>query len=1075
MKTEKSNKLRGTVLFTVVAVMALLIIFLTGTLALATASSNRAHKSYSSSQASYTAKTAISGFTEAMTRDKNVAQTVVSLGVDSNPSVIHPEVRINSSPGGSADRTVGLIGYWDTNGKWQDNQITVEKISSDEYYYDLTVGSENYGKWVKVDLVKVTATARVGKEESTVTAYIKKKPESKNVDNPTVPTGIKGFNTCGDASFSNGGRFTGGLGIGLKEGVKHEYILHNACEVDTTLTFINGDVRAGTDGFNIDVHEPDTGERPVSETIIKGNFYVANGSSKPMVELNYQMHNDYRQQQIPYLYVDGVLSFGSQCTLVAASSAAYKQPYNIFVGTLWARANDYRVDSGDLYMMDEYTGDAVDVYEDTYVGQGGYYDQVKQQYIQYGPVENVAMGDNYLGNTSGSYLYKWTNSVYNKTKNQNETYGGSIYCNGRLHLSNINKIEGDVRVNGDCWIDGGVTVTGDVVVGGTLYVNNNLTARRVYCDNVVTSNGTGSAVNETFTVVDNILHIPDQLKKYGNNLTELSAYLVNFDRRNFFEWDPSAHRDSSGKMMLINGNEAGDAYVLYYYWKDEYAPGMKVYMHKETNDYKYIYADETFEDESYEYIGEVDDYLNGLLESESFLRDDVTTKIVEKFLDKPIYSSELPRVDGQIRTWYNVMPQYIGDDENGKPLFRSTSVKTDYEKGYYIVENNPEHEFITELPWYTLKSYTGADTEIRVNDAQTIYSDLEPHNIVDENYVRKAATPSADAHIEGNIYKYNAYGEPAYPVSMERDAIYTSDKKKTTKIVRTLTEVRQDMNLDNLDKAYPDDVPSDYKDEAEVVAWDSGTVMNATKADGTAYKWDNGKIVDSCTIKGDIKGKQITIDPQGQTIWVILDGVTMSGLGGVYSDIIVDLEQTDENGNKFEAGKVCFLIKGTLWLSDKNSIVNKKITTNNYAFDYTEDWGMEFYGTKGDADKGIAASVIRLDDSSTITGAFRCPYTDFACTKNGKWSVKYTDEYNVDWSKKGGGQTRGQDLTSGKPPIIGNALFHDVLQGEGLGMNEFGMYYTQCGQGGSAIGTQTNKTQVKTDVGIFDVLYFSGV
>ena len=60
MKTEKNNKLRGTVLFTVVAVMALLIIFLTGTLALATASSNRAHKSYSSSQASYTAKTAIS-------------------------------------------------------------------------------------------------------------------------------------------------------------------------------------------------------------------------------------------------------------------------------------------------------------------------------------------------------------------------------------------------------------------------------------------------------------------------------------------------------------------------------------------------------------------------------------------------------------------------------------------------------------------------------------------------------------------------------------------------------------------------------------------------------------------------------------------------------------------------------------------------------------------------------------------------------------------------------------------------------------------------------------------------------
>ena len=101
MKTEKSNKLRGTVLFTVVCVMALLIIFLTGTLALATASSNRAHKSYSSSQANYTAKTAITGFTRALSTQKNVRDVIVNLGVDSNPAVIHPEIKITSGGSGA--------------------------------------------------------------------------------------------------------------------------------------------------------------------------------------------------------------------------------------------------------------------------------------------------------------------------------------------------------------------------------------------------------------------------------------------------------------------------------------------------------------------------------------------------------------------------------------------------------------------------------------------------------------------------------------------------------------------------------------------------------------------------------------------------------------------------------------------------------------------------------------------------------------------------------------------------------------------------------------------------------------
>ena len=74
--TEKRKTVRGSVLFTTVSVMALLIIFLSGALALASSANNRAHKSYSSSQASYNARAAIDSFMQAMQSDAGVAAAV---------------------------------------------------------------------------------------------------------------------------------------------------------------------------------------------------------------------------------------------------------------------------------------------------------------------------------------------------------------------------------------------------------------------------------------------------------------------------------------------------------------------------------------------------------------------------------------------------------------------------------------------------------------------------------------------------------------------------------------------------------------------------------------------------------------------------------------------------------------------------------------------------------------------------------------------------------------------------------------------------------------------------------------
>ena len=76
---KKNNKVKGSILFTVVSVMAILIIFLMGTLVLATSASNRAHRTYSTSQTQYTARTAIDSILEAFSSSDDFAEAICNL------------------------------------------------------------------------------------------------------------------------------------------------------------------------------------------------------------------------------------------------------------------------------------------------------------------------------------------------------------------------------------------------------------------------------------------------------------------------------------------------------------------------------------------------------------------------------------------------------------------------------------------------------------------------------------------------------------------------------------------------------------------------------------------------------------------------------------------------------------------------------------------------------------------------------------------------------------------------------------------------------------------------------------
>lgn len=448
MKTEKKKTLRGSVLFTVVCVMALLIIFLTGTLALASAAGNRAHKSYSTSQANYTARAAIDSFTTAMSRDLGLEAAVESLSSGGQTSM-HPKVVIN-------DKTLGEVGYFNGN-TWVPDRIEVAAVPGSESYAYFKKNDSEPPSWNKTDLVRVTATCKVGREFETVTAYIRKTPASRA---PNNPGGINGLQEAGGNHFPNGAVITGGLGVGISNDDQSEtFHTHNKSNVETTLTYVNGSLSSATSGYKFWVKKPQDDSKatkPYSQTVIDGNLSFTNNSG---FYLDYEMPGAYTQKDVPYLFVNqalcGPTSSGVEVVNVDARVKNAVPPFNIFAGTM--KFNGPITMYADLYLMDTKDGSSYDVIGYDNQGRNASYDMTVQK------------GVNYFGgqNGSGNKLYAWTRSVVQKQDTQFNSAGGSIYCKGDLNLRQAT-IYGDVRVEGNCTVQDGVTIYGNLVVGGNL-------------------------------------------------------------------------------------------------------------------------------------------------------------------------------------------------------------------------------------------------------------------------------------------------------------------------------------------------------------------------------------------------------------------------------------------------------------------------------------------------------------------------------------------------------------------------------------------------------------------------------
>lgn len=443
---EKKGKVGGSVLFTVIVVMMVLVVFLMGTLGLASAANKRAQNSYTSSQAQYTARMAVESVLAAMQNDADVAERVYRLRAN---TPINVDI--------STDRlaTAGTTG--DAYGRIQ--SCTIENIGKDYYYVD--------DKWDGRDIIKITATVQLGTQDSTVSAYILKKEDpGKGLITPSGGGG--GLVTAGDASFGTKVSVFGGAGINLgnrwrnldpadaHRGYSFDGSANFSSQDTTSLQWeapyvVNGSFTA--DGSGAALVFPKLG----SGFTFWGNFnfnnQIAITSGNPAV-LNAGSSAALNYTDIPYIYVEKTLSITNGAKGVNVN---HQIPLNILCGNTCIITTDPIY--ANLYMMNDNTPDSEKV--------------EKQVYWPEFKIEKYA---NYINFNQGSLLSNWTYQLINGVDNPTEHVGGSIYAQDELCIDADNQkgvVEGNLVVDDDLLISTQeFVVEGDLVVKGKLKITN---------------------------------------------------------------------------------------------------------------------------------------------------------------------------------------------------------------------------------------------------------------------------------------------------------------------------------------------------------------------------------------------------------------------------------------------------------------------------------------------------------------------------------------------------------------------------------------------------------------------------
>lgn len=1065
MKKREKRNLQGTVLFTTVFVMALLILFLVGTLTLASASNNRAHKSYSTSQASYTARATIENFTKAMVREPGVAAAVYRLS-ETPGSVIYPSVVID-------DPTIGSIGCYDTAGNWNEGVISVESVDGEDFVYmdneghvygDVNMDTSK-ASWVKLARVKISTTVRVGREEETVVAYLNKLDDKTKNFTSSAPQ-VKGIQLVGNQRFPTGQNVTGGLGVALGD-VTGEQVnaIRNPMDIDTTLTFVNSDLVWKTTGAVINVLKPDLHDAngnpiaptlPYSQTVVNGNLCVSNNE---FVNINYEMPSNYNSgdwtnKQVPYVYVDGALV--GESSFHINDKGKNGAPFNLFAGTLDLEGVAFEMQSTNLYLMDKYVDDTktYSVYKDyNFDSSSGS-----------GTPKTVIKGDNKLGMSVDGKLGKWAYSVANGTNTSSFDVGGNIYCKGNLTIGQVS-VAGDVRVEGDLNISqtGNFQVNGRLIVGGTINgATDQNGVSKIKCDHIYSTGGLGKSdytqggIKVDDYISQNSGETPVDTDSNGNVTREnffvpagkvdpfaLEEVAPNaYGAIEYFKWIPQDHLNADGQPVDAFGNAdlEDTTSTLYYYWNDNFQQGMfsDETINKFVNNEEFShmsYEDAVNDLEFADMKGYLVDspYVYGAIDSERSVPFNPYDGSSDHYFgtprvreDRTIYTCGSPAAEGET--------YYYNSDEG--QIWTQSYIDTLDEVEEHYIRAKIDGTRSTEWSQYKYVHYIGGDPNNFEEDNEPETKTTAPPVTAPpaSTTTTVAGTTAAPIQVIGNL---PADVQEIYPSDMQREKIYGYYDGKgdfcvepATKIITNVSEARHALGLNSDGTINPASYPTSFPNAPTTQAyvdWQRNPEV-----------FEGDVITKECVISGTLN-ETIHIKPNGGKMYIVLDNLTING----ENEIIVDT-------NGPESGNVYFIVKGKLFMA-KGAIRPSSYHEGMPPFDYTKDWGIIYYGMQD--------STIEMQNDCLVVGSFKMPATKFIQNVEGKKiKVTYTDEM-------------GRQFTAGEnimyPSLVGNAIFADMSA-----QNNFVNFYTAAGaNSGSDIGVGT---PIQTSAGTYTLIYLLG-
>jgi Tfp pilus assembly protein PilX len=444
-KSVAPRKVKGTVLFTVVCVMLILVVFLMGALALAATANNRAMKNYSEAQTQATAKAGVNALISAMQNDKSVALAAQNLKAAGDKIDIELDPSTNTA-----------IQFINTE---FDGTKYVEKDSNDRLGRITDAQIEYYGKKyvVKDDqlnewsVIRFSATAEQGEAQSTVAVYMLRDDSTPDPTTPKPPSKSRGFVTTGGAMANNHTSAFGGTYIGFDKagGTTTDLSIGNPGVFESPVV-INGDLvlggsTGGSGKFDLVVKPGEGlcvwGDLLMTKNENTFNIKTALATSDKLSGKSYK--------EVPYVFINGKFQMTQNPEINSS-----KTPLNIFcsyVDKTVCNANNLDM-TADIYCFSPDETSKFGVTSPTVMGVS----------LNSWVAKIIKPGDTTAKDYKGGNFYTRGSVEFNSDKNK---IANSVYVDKNMVVNQR------LEVGGDVYVGGTLTLNAELKVTGTLYAN----------------------------------------------------------------------------------------------------------------------------------------------------------------------------------------------------------------------------------------------------------------------------------------------------------------------------------------------------------------------------------------------------------------------------------------------------------------------------------------------------------------------------------------------------------------------------------------------------------------------------